>query len=461
MRNIIVLNALFILVLLSCNNPEKKETEEVKTVNTENIFIGGKTYSNIKCKKDSTQKFTAYFPENYSPIRETPVIVVFDAHARAKFAVEKFKDASNKYGYIIIASENIKNGLQTADYSVNILFEDVFSQYKIDKKRVYTAGFSGGAKIASSVAIYKGGIAGVIACGAGLQQIGVKISNIFDFVGIAGLKDFNYQELNMLCKAFDEYGVNNKFITFNGKHEWPDSETITEAIEYLEINAIKRKIIPTNDNFIRTYSLKNAEKINNLIIAGKDYEASLLYKSFLNSLSGLYDISDYQKSYQILLKSNKIQVGIDLENETAKKEIEKQNEFIDLFKNANFTGLKKEISYLKNKTKSGEENYLEFRLLNYTEMLSYIFTDKSLKLNDFKSFNQYLALYNSINDKNADKEYFAACKYAIEGNNSSALKSLNKAIDFGFYDKEKILNSGYFNSFKNEKEFKNIIEKIN
>ena len=460
MRNIVLLNALLILALLSCNTQKNKEKEEAKSVKTENIFIGSKTYKSIKCRKDSTQKYTAYFPENYSQTSKLPVIVVFDAHARTKLVVEKFKEAADKFTYLIIASENVKNGLKTVDYSINTLFDDIFSKFKIDRKRVYTAGFSGGARIANSVAIYKGGISGVISCSGGLPQKGVKIKNKFDFVGIVGLNDFNYQEMKALNKAFDNENFNNKFISFNGTHDWPDSKVISEAVEYLEIIAIKRKIVPTNDNLVRSYTYKNAEIINDFIINGEDYKAYLLYKSFLQSLKGLYDISDYEKSYQVLLNSPKIKSGIELDKQISEKETLKQHFFIDLFKQSNFPDLKKEISILQGKTKNNTESHLENRLLNYTEMLCYIFTENLFKTSDFKNFNQLIETYELINSKNADKEYFKAAKYAIDGNEQEALKSLNKAVDFGFFDKEKLLNSVYFNNFKNTDEFLDVLTRI-
>jgi len=451
----------FFLIFTSCNNQTETKTSEKRIIKTLNIFQAGKVYQNLKCRKDSTQKYTAYFPENYNQTKKIPIIVVFDAHARAKLTIEKFKNASNKFGYLIIVSENIKNGLKTVDYSVNTLFDDIFSKFKIDKKRVYTAGFSGGARIANSVAIYKGGITGVIACSGGLPQQGIKIKNKYDFVGIVGIKDFNYQEIKTLNEAFDKEGFNNKLITFNGQHNWPDFNLITDALEFLEIAAMKRKIIPVNDNIVRLYTERNAEIINKFIVNGKNYKAYLLYNSFLKSLNGLYDISEYEKSYNVLLKNKEIKQQINLETQTSENEAIKQQEFISLFKQLEFNKLKQNIIKLQSKVKKQNENYYENRLLNYVEMLCYIFTNNALQTNDFKTFNQLITIFELINKKNADKEYFKACKYAIDKNNIYALQSLNKAVEYGFYDKEKIINSTYFKNLKSNDEFMIILNKIN
>jgi len=444
--------------LLSCNNQNQQEKN--KTITSKTIFIAGKTKNNIVCKKDSSQSYTAYFPENYNQTKETPVIVLFDSHARANLIINKFKNAANNFGYVLIASENIKNGLKTINYSIDILFEDIFSRFKINKNRVYTAGFSGGAKVANSVAIYKGGIAGVIACSGGLPQQGIKIKSKYDFVGIVGINDFNYQEMKTLDIAFNKYGFNSNLIIFNGQHEYPSNNIITNSVELLEISAMKRKFIPVNDNLLRSYTEKEAKTINNFLIKDEDYKAYILYKRFLKNLSDLYDISKYKIGFDTLLQRKIIKQKIKFEEQLSNKEAIEQQKIIGWFKNSDFKTLKQNITSLQIKIRNDNEKHYEIRLLNYIEMLSYIFTNKALKLNDFKNFDQLITIYELSNNKNADKEYFKACKFALDKDNSNALKSLNKAVDFGFIDKDKLINSGYLKELKNNPNFIGILNRL-
>ena len=446
----------FIGILFSCNNNEYNRKEEKKIANIQIQYVAKKTIESIRCKKDSTQKYTAYFPATYNKTKQNKIIVVFDAHARAKLIIKKFKEAADKFDYLIIASENIRNNLESVDYSINILFEDIFSRFNINKQRVYTAGFSGGAKVANSVAIYKGGIAGVIALSGGLPKQGIKIKSKFDYVGIVGEEDFMYQEMQTLDRAFDKNEFNNNLIIFDGKHQYPNKETITKAVELLEIAAIKRKIIPVNDNLLRNYTESEANRINNLLVNNKDYKAYILYKKFLKNLDGLYDISEYKKGYQTLIKRQDVQKKIEINKQIAVNEATKQEEFIDLFVNSDFATLNAKIISLKNNLKDNSER----RLLNYVEMLCYVFTNNALKFRDFKNFNQLITIYNTVNHNNADKEYFKACKFAIGGDNTNVLKYLSKAVEYGFYDKYRLLNSGYFEGLNNNNKFIEILNKI-
>ena len=88
--------------------------------------------------------------------------------ARGAVPVARFKDAAEKYGYIVVGSNNSRNGPQPLSEIVSDLWADTHARFSIDDQRVYLAGFSGGARVAISVAFWlKDRVAGVIACGGG------------------------------------------------------------------------------------------------------------------------------------------------------------------------------------------------------------------------------------------------------------------------------------------------------
>src|SRR4051812_18831240 len=55
---------------------------------------------------DATQSYALYLPSNYTPQKKWPVIFGFDPGARGKVPVALFRDAAEKYGYIVAASNN-------------------------------------------------------------------------------------------------------------------------------------------------------------------------------------------------------------------------------------------------------------------------------------------------------------------------------------------------------------------
>src|ERR1700733_12270404 len=127
----------------------------------------GRIIDDVKCAADPSQSYALYLPSNYSAGRTWPVILAFSPMARGRVPVERLQEAAEKYGYILAGSNNSRNGdWQTSQEAIRSMPADIGAKVSVDLKRVYTAGFSGGARVAMQVALGSGKIAGVIACSA-------------------------------------------------------------------------------------------------------------------------------------------------------------------------------------------------------------------------------------------------------------------------------------------------------
>ena len=154
----------------------------------------GQISERVVCKSDSSQSYALYLPSNYSDARAWPIIYCFDPGARGRLPVERFKEAAEKYGYIVAGSNNSRNGPGVPlDAIINSLLEDTHERLAIDDARVYLAGFSGGARLACAVGYkFSGKVAGVIASGGGFpQHIRPSRATPFVLFGAAGIEDFN------------------------------------------------------------------------------------------------------------------------------------------------------------------------------------------------------------------------------------------------------------------------------
>src|SRR5215472_8959614 len=130
----------------------------------------GTVISHLNTLDDPAQSYAVYLPSHYSPDRLWPIIYAFDPFARGKTAVDVYKDAAEKYGYIVVGSNNSRNGPGAPQLAAGqALWLDTHRRFAIDKNRVYTTGLSGGARVATSFALYCSNCAvvGVIAHGAG------------------------------------------------------------------------------------------------------------------------------------------------------------------------------------------------------------------------------------------------------------------------------------------------------
>ena len=135
-------------------------------------FAAGQLIERVVCKADQSQSYALFLPSNYTPARKWPIIYCFDPGARGSLPVERFKEAAEQYGYIVAGSNNSRNGPGVPiKQIINGLLEDTHERLEIDDSRVYTAGFSGGARLACAVGyMFNGKIAGVIASGGGFPQ---------------------------------------------------------------------------------------------------------------------------------------------------------------------------------------------------------------------------------------------------------------------------------------------------
>ena len=117
-------------------------------------FALGQIIDPVAVEQDTDESFALYLPTTFNKNELAPVVFIFDPSAQGKSALQHFIAASERYGYILIASNDSKNGPYQLNFDIaNRLFSKVFERYNIDPKRIYTSGFSGGARLASTIAV--------------------------------------------------------------------------------------------------------------------------------------------------------------------------------------------------------------------------------------------------------------------------------------------------------------------
>src|SRR5215813_11224573 len=182
----------------------------------------GSVVGKVTTLDNPAQSYALYLPPQYSPDRRWPIIYAFDPFARGKTAVEVYQAAAAKYGYIVAGSNNSQNGPVTPQMeAAQALWNDTHRRLAIDKDRVYTTGLSGGARVATSFALYcyTCAVTGVIAHGAG-YPVGTTTkhpaNDHFIYYAAVGDVDFNYPELALLRRKKDEQGAPFKIKVYPG-----------------------------------------------------------------------------------------------------------------------------------------------------------------------------------------------------------------------------------------------------
>src|SRR5689334_578065 len=271
-QSTILFALLFYSIACSNKNPAATANDNslADTTVKSNIYVPdsfevGKVIPNVTCKTDAAQSYALYIPSKGNK-ELLPVIYFFDPHADGSLPLNKYKALADEYNFIFIGSNNSKNGndWSTTENIWSTLFSDTQKRLKINSNRIYTCGFSGGAKVASYVALNHSGIKGVIVGGAGLPDETPANNFNFTFTEIVGEGDMNMTDLVQLNNELDRTQTKHRIIFFDGKHEWSPENIMSIAFEGLQFDAMREKLITQNNSFINNYIVKSKTRINNL-----------------------------------------------------------------------------------------------------------------------------------------------------------------------------------------------------
>ena len=220
---------------------------------------------------NTTESFAIYFPKKHHSTERNSIIFIFDPSGNGKGGIAPFIKTAETYNHILVCSNNSKNGLLKTNLDIaNRLFDYVLNNYKIDQDKMYLAGFSGGSRLASTIALQTNAFYGVIACGAGISAVDKYIlpSNKFRYAGFVGKKDMNYSEMLENKIWLENNGFPTELYISNNKHIWPSEEEILTAFDWFEIkklNSDKEK----NTDLIQEYKTKYLNVVDKLIAEDK------------------------------------------------------------------------------------------------------------------------------------------------------------------------------------------------
>lgn len=454
---------LFTLIsILQCTG-KRKETvkDQIESDPQYEQFETGKILNHITCIVDTNESFALYLPKNYRTNQAYPVIYAFDASARGSYALKKYAALAEKYSYILVGSNNSRNGLEWNEIqnTISILFKDTRQRISINQKRIYTAGFSGGARVATSAAMENPGICGVMSCAAGFPSMDKPMTNYFNYAGMVGNEDFNYNELQEVEKALGNFPMRHILLTFNGKHDWAPAEIFEEAFLFNEFNAMKDKLIPVNDSLIKKFSTDIEKKIKSL---ANTYEQYLEYHKLVVFLDGLTDISEYREKMESLQKSPDYKnIAIHIEK-LAAKESGLQSENMDALTKKNMDWWKVEISGLKNQSKFGDVYKKEMykRVLSHLGLLTHMSYDNALKNNSEELAYYFLQLKELVQPEEPIVYYLYASFFARNDQIEKSLSFLDKAVNMGFDDVYRITTDANFNTLRSNPKFIELSQRI-
>ncbi len=404
-------------------------------------FQTGKIINPVICSANAQQSYALYIPSN--PHNESlPVIYFFDPHGDGVLPLEKYKALAEIYHFILIGSNNSKNGndWNDAENIWTILSDDSQKRIPVNKNRIYACGFSGGAKIASFIALQHHEIKGVIANGAGLPDI-LNAGNFnFSFTAITGRGDMNMTDLISINNSLNKTNTVHRILFFDGIHEWAPESTINAAFGALQTDAMRQQLIPKDESFINNITNENKSKVDSDVTANQLLKASEICNFSVSILAGLTDEVNWFKMKNDSLANNPIyqkqwlaHQKILSQEETIKAGYQQQ------FGNNDIDYWKKIITDVKAKaTAKTPEGAMYQRLQAYLSLAFYSISNQLINSNENKDARHFVTLYKLADSANIEAWYFSAILDARNNDADATKKNLLQAVSLGFNDKRRL-----------------------
>jgi predicted esterase len=435
-------------------------------------FPAGKVTPKVVCSAHSKQSYALYLPSAFSATRKWPIIYLFDPLARGDLAVEAVRAAAEKFGYIVVASNNSRNGpMADSTAAANAAWQDSQERFPVEEQRRYLAGMSGGARLVTAIALSCDGCAaGVIANAAGFPIGKPPQRNMkFAYFGAVGNADFNYGEFVDLRKKLEDAGAQYRIRIFEGQHGWAPPEVWTEALNWMDIRAMTAGSLPRDPARIQQTAdealaqARDLQAKNNLLAAVRQYQ------SLVRDFKGLTDVAAAESSLAELAKNKAVKAEEKQEASALEQQARISDPFAEQMQalasgdsdNVDLNALKHDFADLRKRADSAPDSMPKSddlkalvvrRALGGLVIAAYEAGQHSMEGKDYRAALAYFDLAAAGSASPAFAHYQRARAYAMLGDRKGTLAELRLALAAGFHD-ESALSAGEFQSFQGLEEF--------
>jgi len=256
------------------------------------VLPRGELVPAVTCLKDPEFSYALYLPSSYTAEREWPVIFAFSPGANGATPVRLLVGAAEQYGYILIGSNDSRNGpWEPIHAAQRALRREAKARFAIDPRRSYATGFSGGSPAAFSLALkHPRAFAGVILVGAVFTNSEpLPARSKLAVYGLVGDSDIAYPEHLRAERQLPDHGFTSWQEVFPGRHQWPSPMKYREAVEFLQIAAMRRKLIPMDEPFIRRIASDRLRAARELESGGRPLLALRTWRQTAEAFDGLHE----------------------------------------------------------------------------------------------------------------------------------------------------------------------------
>ncbi len=434
----------------------------------------GELVEGVACLSDPTQTYTLYLPSAYSSNRTWPALFVFDPRGRSVQAAERFRAAAERWGWLILSSNDTRSDgpWEPNLKAIQAMWPEVHERFAVNPDRIYAAGMSGGGNVAFVLG-KTANLAGVIASGTRLvpeQLDGTR----FAVFAAAGDRDFNYQEMRRVDEYAAGLGNPHRFESFEGLHEWLPSELASQAVAWMEIEAMKADPPTRDEKVIRERFRQDLESARALESAGDLLAAERRYRMIARTYAEIHDTSPAVEAADRLSGSRDFKRALKDERRWLGWESSMRQRFAQAYawlQQGDLSPTPAEFkiaiglsSISKHASTAGIEGLTAQRLLStlYAET-SYYIGPPLLQAGRWREAAAVLTVATEVADgwwPATTSWYNLACAHARSGNRRDALDALERAVQDGFGNLDHLQSDPDLASLHDDERFQSIVESL-
>ena len=421
---------------------------------------------------DPTAHYTLYLPPSYDAQGAQPVLLIFDPRGRARMAAELFRDAADRYGWILVSSNDTRSDAtwEPNAKALAALLPEI-SRFAIDPRRVYATGFSGGAIVAWVLGQQIGGLAGIIGVGGRLDSALSRDNLPFVHWGAAGSWDFNYDEMRRIDELFERRGVDHWLEVFDGPHQWFPAELATQAVGWMELVAMRQGQAPRDGELVEEAWRRLTAGAAELEAGGAALAAAERYRQIAATFAGLREVAPAEEAAerlergQAVKKQRRERRRWDAADERyARQKVPLLFQAAALEEPASADELKRMLDLRRLGADAAGDGY---RAVAARRMLHRVYTQASFYLprrwmaeRNYRAARTVLEVALEIRDDFAHVWYNLACAAARAGDARGGLAALEEAVARGYADAAHMRRDEDLASLRDRPGFRRLLERL-
>ncbi len=445
-------------------------------------FPRGVLVDPVVSPSDPSQRYVVYVPTGLDERKPAPILFIMDYRGRGRVAAALFQPAAERLGWIIASSYNTaSDGAGEPNVvAVKTMWRDVHAVFTIDDDRMYLAGLSGTARMATLIAERSGvRFRGVIGAAAGFHpDVQPSKTTPFLYFGTAGTIDYNYWEMRGLEGRLTRAGVTHRIAFFEGPHGWMPPELAGAALYWMELHAMQEGARAMDRALVDERWTRDLDRVRTLESGGLQWEASRLLASMANDYAGLRtdaDVIEMNRQATALGATPAASAQAKLQDREAREHERRLTRALAVLADAfpadaveprempAATVRNLDIAVLRRTAASGdtEAALAAARVLaELNVQTGFYLPSEALRLGDDQRAAFYLAVAEAIDPNDGYAWYLRGAVAARAGRPRAAIDALTKAVALGFRTVAAVEHDRSFDPIRRRAEFVSLLQRM-